>query len=487
MAINLNGTGSITGLTSISAPGISGVPVGSASAPAFSFTGDSNTGIYSPGADQVAISTNGTGRLFVDSSGRLLVGTSTARSNLYNSTITSPLQVEGTNDNNNSILIGINSATEAGGRLDFVKSRGATVGSNTIVANGDSLGTISFQGSDGSEFVPGAYIQGWVDGTPGANDMPGRLVFSTTADGASSPTERMRIDSSGRLLVGTSTAPSAGDGQFDLAVVQGNTTGPTGHGSISIQRGEAATSITSGEDIGYIKFNDSSGNSFAQIRCTADANAGSGDYPGRLVFSTTADGASSPTERMRIRADGIVAINRTGASPTSDAQQLFIGEGGANAFAIMVMQTGGNNGTSRDYIRFYNYSNQLAGSIQHNGFTTVSYNTSSDYRLKENISSVSSPCNRLLRLKPCSFNFIAEPDRRVDGFIAHEVQEVIPEAINGEKNAVDADGNPVYQGIDQSKLVPLLTAALQEAITKIETLEASNADLLARVSVLEQG
>jgi hypothetical protein len=116
--------------------------------------------------------------------------------------------------------------------------------------------------------------------------------------------------------------------------------------------------------------------------------------------------------------------------------------------------------------------NQLAGSIQHNGSTSVSYNTSSDYRLKENISTVSNPCNRLLQLKPCSFNFIAEPDKRVDGFIAHEVQKIIPEAINGEKDAVDDEGNPVYQGIDQSKLVPLLTAALQEALAKIETLEA---------------
>jgi hypothetical protein len=71
MAVNINGTGSITGLSSISSPGISGVPVGSASAPAFSFTGDTNTGIYSPGADQVAVATNGTGRLFVDASGNV--------------------------------------------------------------------------------------------------------------------------------------------------------------------------------------------------------------------------------------------------------------------------------------------------------------------------------------------------------------------------------------------------------------------------------
>jgi hypothetical protein len=103
--------------------------------------------------------------------------------------------------------------------------------------------------------------------------------------------------------------------------------------------------------------------------------------------------------------------------------------------------------------------------------TATAYNTSSDYRLKENVTAVADGIIRLQQLKPSRFNFIADPDNTVDGFIAHEVQDVVPEAIAGEKDAVDDDGNPVYQGIDQSKLVPLLTAALQEAIGRIETLE----------------
>jgi len=73
---------------------------------------------------------------------------------------------------------------------------------------------------------------------------------------------------------------------------------------------------------------------------------------------------------------------------------------------------------------------------------------------------------------PSRFNFISDPDKTVDGFLAHEVQDVVPEAIFGTKDAVDSDGNPEYQGIDQSKLVPLLTAALQEAITEIESLKS---------------
>ena len=89
--------------------------------------------------------------------------------------------------------------------FSFTKSRGATVGDYTVVANADRLGTVGFYGADGTGLVLGALIQAEVDGTPGLNDMPGRLVFSTTADGASSPTERMRIDSAGQVTIGGSS------------------------------------------------------------------------------------------------------------------------------------------------------------------------------------------------------------------------------------------------------------------------------------------
>ena len=75
-------------------------------------------------------------------------------------------------------------------------------------------------------------------------------------------------------------------------------------------------------------------------------------------------------------------------------------------------------------------------------------------------------------MRVCRFNFLSNPDKIVDGFIAHEVQAVVPEAVHGEKDAVDEDGNPLYQGIDQGKMVPLLWGALQEAILRIEALEA---------------
>ncbi|NDF99267.1 MAG: tail fiber domain-containing protein, partial [Chitinophagia bacterium] len=109
--------------------------------------------------------------------------------------------------------------------------------------------------------------------------------------------------------------------------------------------------------------------------------------------------------------------------------------------------------------------------------SATAYNTSSDYRLKENVVPLTGAADRLNQLQVHRFNFIADPDKTVDGFIAHQAQAVVPECVTGTKDEVDADGNPVYQGIDQSKLVPLLTAALQEAIGRIETLEAEVAVL----------
>ncbi len=109
--------------------------------------------------------------------------------------------------------------------------------------------------------------------------------------------------------------------------------------------------------------------------------------------------------------------------------------------------------------------------------TATAYNTSSDYRLKEDWQPMSGASERLMGLKPVNFAWKADGSR-VDGFLAHEVQSVVSEAVAGEKDAVDADGNPQYQGIDQSKLVPLLTAALQEALTEI-------ASMKARITALE--
>jgi hypothetical protein len=132
----------------------------------------------------------------LDASSRLLVGTSSARDKFFNTTYAPQIQLEGTSYATSMISAVCNSTGEDS-ILILGRTRGTSIGATTVVSASDKLGRVSFQGSDGTELVEAATIFAEVDGTPGTNDMPGRLVFSTTADGASSPTERMRITSSG--------------------------------------------------------------------------------------------------------------------------------------------------------------------------------------------------------------------------------------------------------------------------------------------------
>ena len=129
-------------------------------------------------------------------------------------------------------------------------------------------------------------------------------------------------------------------------------------------------------------------------------------------------------------------------------------------------------------IDFTRSNGSVRGYITMNQFA-VQYNTTSDYRIKRNIVKIQDGIQRIKQLKPSRFNWSDGPDSLiVDGFIAHEAQEVVPEAVTGKKDDLLPNGEPNYQGIDQAKLVPLLTAALQEAITKIENLES-------RIQILE--
>jgi hypothetical protein len=277
---NLKSPDSASTNLALDASGNVAIQTGSASAPSIYVTGDANTGIYSPGGDQVALTTGGSARLYISSSGQVGIGTTSANAKLvvsnggagglevspdnssatiysYNRSTSSYIeqrydgsshifQVGGSSherariDSSGRLLVGtstsITSAGTSGGgagstpALQVVhpyqnvnpagislsrfqasnpygavftiqKSKNDTIGSHAVVASGDELGVISFDGSNGTAFNTAATISAVVDGTPGANDMPGRLVFSTTADGASSPTERMRIGSDGLITI----------------------------------------------------------------------------------------------------------------------------------------------------------------------------------------------------------------------------------------------------------------------------------------------
>ena len=196
-------------------------------------------------------------------------------------------------------------------------------------------------------------------------------------------------------------------------------------------------------------------------------------------------------ERMRLTSAGKFYVGTTNGAFANDASQhAAIVNSAANVYTLSLrnnldssdgrgLLVAAGNGSGGRLIFFERFDGSTLGSITVASASSVSYNTSSDYRLKENVTTITDGITRLKTLKPSKFNFIEDKSKTLDGFLAHEVSSVVPEAITGTKDEVDADNNPVYQGIDQSKLVPLLTAALQEAITKIETLETKVAALEA--------
>jgi hypothetical protein len=133
------------------------------------------------------------------------------------------------------------------------------------------------------------------------------------------------------------------------------------------------------------------------------------------------------------------------------------------------------NNTGNSFVAFINYNNVVAGSITQPTATTVAYNTSSDYRLKENVQTMVGALEKVAALKPVTYTWKQEfGGGNGQGFIAHELQDVVPECVTGEKDAVDVDGNPKYQGIDTSFLVATLTAAIQELKAEFDAYKATH-------------
>jgi hypothetical protein len=274
------------------------------------------------GARSLQLYTNGENRLHINSAGAVGIGTTSPGTLLT--------------------LAGNNDASTNNNTLRFVDTDSSSSGTQ-------ESGRIEFFTSDSTQSGVHSYIAGQTTDVSGN----GAITFGTGTAG--SATESARIDSSGRLLVGTSSSPSASQGANSNLVVQGYVGQPTSGGIISLQRGQASASIASDQLIGRINFNGSDGYPFADITARTDAVAGVGDYPGALVFSTTAAGASSPTERMRITNAGATLI---GTSTSNNNARLGVaGSTHIGAGANTVSLANGATGTVITPARGYSYIN----------------------------------------------------------------------------------------------------------------------------------
>jgi hypothetical protein len=283
--------------------------------------------------------------------------------------------------------------------------------------------------------------------------------------------ERMRIDSSGNVGIGT-TSPSDSYNYGKTLDIHGSA------GAVTYLRDSDATS-----NFGFVAYDGGTtnrcvigGGGTAYLRfISSGAECGRFDTSGRLLVGLTGASGFGTLETTSFASDGSCYLARASGNVLVGTTSVPTG-GASTGFSISdnggkQMVTHGVSGTGNTYVNIYKNANGTVGGIRVSGSSTA-YDTSSDYRLKENVVEMTSALDRVNQLQPKRFNFIADADTTVDGFLAHEVQDIVPEAISGEKDAVDDEGNPEYQGIDQSKLVPLLTKAIQEQQAQIEALQS---------------
>ena len=360
----------------------------------------------------------------VNANGNVLSGNTTSATypDYYGSARPASVQVTTDNSDNGSSVSLTSFRSNSIGQtyLSFNKANGTKATPTALVSN-SIIGSQLFNGYDGTAFIPAANIIAAVDGTPGTNDMPGRLVFSTTADGASSPTERMRIHSNGNtsvygdLIVGTSSNWTFQSSWVGIKVSDRH----------SIQATPSASSIalSSNASIGV--------NGWEYT--VSGVGAGKASVTGSIFVwesaSTGTDGDPVTwSERMRIDSSGNVGL------------------------------TGGGT------LSFYSESS-VVGSIVPSSIGTT-YNTTSDFRLKDNIQPISDGTEKLMAMNPVSHTWKADPEApSVHGFIAQEMVNIIPEAVSG-----TPDGEEMMT-MDYGRITPVLVAALQDAHKKIKELE----------------
>jgi hypothetical protein len=426
---------------------------GSAGSPGLCFLDDTNTGMFSSAADKINFSTGGTERLEIDSSGLSIAGGISMTANL-------DMQ------DNDKVLLGSSDDLEIyhDGSNSFIDDSGT--GGLYLRSNQTQIS--KYTGETCAKFIADGACELYHDNAKKLDTYNLGVRLGSTASGASSEVQVGTMASGNRYslidLVGDDTYTDYG-----LRLIRHN--GGANTFSQLTHRGTGELQIHV-QDSGFIGFHTNN-----NVRVRVDSS-------GHVLFGQTTS--------------SIPGLGNTtvGASfeKTSSGGAFFSSRADGPAHFM-------NRNSNGAVVEFFR-SGTARGSIFVNTSNTT-YNTSSDYRLKENIVDLTGAITRLKQLQPKRFNFISDPEATQDGFIAHEAATVIPEAVTGTHNEIrhwgessddvlpegvsegdpklDEDGNtiPIYQGMDYGKVTPLLTAALQEAIAKIETLEAKVAALEA--------
>jgi hypothetical protein len=414
----------------------------------------------------------------LNANGELLVGTTSSNA-VGGSAGSALLQVE-TPNAAASMSIARNTANATGPRFFFGKSRGAAAGGRTIVSSGDSLGEIFFSGTDGTNYINAATITAAVDGTPGTNDMPGRLVFSTSADGSATPTERMRIDSSGNVGIGT-TSPATYSAYTKLSVLNG-----VALAADATNGGVVVGATTSGTELAYLSMgrNYNLANTGEIALATATSKA--------LILGTNG------TERARITSDGNLLVGASanpGLSWTS-ANRLFADQTAAdftchvrnssgtaaNNYGIAISFGATPNGTGNAFIEARDATAQRFQVRSNGGIANFSGNNVnlSDRREKTNFAPAGDYLSKICAIPVQTFNYIdqnMEEDPGLTlGVVAQEVQDVAPELVM-ESNWGTAEEPKMRLSIYQTDLQYALMKCIQEQQQMIETLQAKVAAL----------
>ena len=447
---------------------------GSASTPALAFRDDLNTGIFSSAADTFNVATGGVERMEL--------GATT----IFNEDGADvDFRIEGTNKSNlfyvdagnDRIGIGTNSPTST---LFVVGNTVFDDGTNARIDIGAISSTVSRIAATTTGFAAFTTLQ-----------FRGSQIDFANASGLG-----MTFDSNGSLLIGLSSSLSSNNAKLQVAHTDanadiivhraGNNANPP---SLNFQKtrnasiGNYSTIVQDDDELGSIRWGGADGSNIgfaARIVCAVDGTPGANDMPGRIQFHTSADGSEGLTERLRIHSTGVVQVM---------SEKLTLGTsvttGGASEGNITVaFSSASQNGMKlRDTHNAgaTNYVMLIAGSVVVGSITGTTgqafYNNLSDYRSKENDVKITDGIEKIKLLRPIRFNYKVDKDTLCDGFFAHEVTPAVPTAVTGEKDAVDSEGKINPQMLDTGKIIPLMTAALQEAISKIETLETKVAAL----------